>query len=51
MKIIFFGDIVGKPGRYAIKKIVPKWKKKHQPDLIIANGENMAHGRGFGFMA
>ena len=46
MKIIFFGDIVGSPGRYAIKKIVPKWKKKHQPDLIIANGENMAHGRG-----
>jgi len=46
MKIIFFGDIVGKPGRYAIKKILPKWKKKYQPDLIIANGENMAHGRG-----
>ena len=46
MKILFFGDIVGKPGRYAIKKILPKWKKKYQPDLIIANGENMAHGRG-----
>ncbi|MFH0805694.1 MAG: TIGR00282 family metallophosphoesterase [Patescibacteria group bacterium] len=46
MRIIFFGDIVGKPGRYAIKKILPKWKKKYQPDLIIANGENMAHGRG-----
>lgn len=46
MKILFFGDIVGNPGRYAIKKIIPKWKKKYQPDLIIANGENMAHGRG-----
>ena len=46
MKILFFGDIVGRPGRYAIKKILPKWKKKYQPDLIIANGENMAHGRG-----
>jgi len=46
MKILFFGDIVGKPGRYAIKKILPKWKKKYQPDLIIANGENLAHGRG-----
>jgi len=46
MKILFFGDIIGSPGRYAIKKILPKWKKKYQPDLIIANGENLAHGRG-----
>jgi len=37
---------MGKPGRYAIKKIIPKWKKKYQPDLIIANGENLAHGKG-----
>jgi len=37
---------MGKPGRYAIKKILPKWKKKYQPDLIIANGENLAHGKG-----
>jgi len=46
MKILFFGDIVGKPGREAIKKILPKWKKKYQPDIIIANGENLAHGKG-----
>ncbi len=46
MKILFFGDIVGQPGRKAIKKIIPKWKKKYQPDLIIANGENIAHGSG-----
>lgn len=46
MKILFFGDIVGAPGREAIKKILPQWKKKYQPDLVIANGENMAHGSG-----
>lgn len=46
MKIIFLGDIVGQPGREAIKQILPKWKKKYQPDLIIANGENIAHGTG-----
>lgn len=46
MKILFFGDIVGKPGREAIKKIIPQWQKKYQPDLVIANGENMAHGSG-----
>jgi len=46
MKILFFGDIVGKPGRKALKKILPSWQKKYQPDLIIANGENIAHGKG-----
>jgi len=46
MKIIFFGDIVGRPGREALKKIIPKFKKKYQPDLIMANVENIAHGRG-----
>ena len=46
MKILFFGDIVGRPGRQAIKEVLPKWRKKYQPDLIIANGENSAHGKG-----
>ncbi len=47
MKILFLGDIVGKPGRKAIAKVLPGWKKEHDPDLVIANGENMAHGSGF----
>ncbi|MAG28827.1 TIGR00282 family metallophosphoesterase [bacterium] len=47
MKIIFLGDIVGKPGRQVITKLLPDWKKEHNPDLVIANGENMAHGSGF----
>ena len=46
MKIIFFGDLVGRPARQAIKKTLPKWKKKYAPDLVIANGENLAHGSG-----
>lgn len=46
MKIIFIGDIVGRPGRRAIREIVPELRKKHQPDFVIANGENMASGAG-----
>ncbi len=46
MKILFFGDIVGKPGRQAIKKILPDFKKRFEPDLVFANGENLAHGKG-----
>lgn len=45
-KVLMFGDIVGKIGRKGIAEIVPKWKKKYQPDLVIANVENIAHGKG-----
>lgn len=46
MKILFIGDIVGAIGRAAVKIIVPKLRRKFQPDLVIANAENIAHGFG-----
>lgn len=46
MKILFFGDITGRPGRQALKQILPELKKELAPDLVLANGENMAHGHG-----
>lgn len=46
MKLLFFGDIFGRPGREALAKIIPDLKKEFDPDIILANGENMAHGSG-----
>ncbi|OGE79734.1 MAG: hypothetical protein A2660_01595 [Candidatus Doudnabacteria bacterium RIFCSPHIGHO2_01_FULL_45_18] len=46
LKIIFFGDITGEPGRKAIKQILPGLLKSEQPDLVLANVENLAHGKG-----
>jgi len=46
MKILFIGDIMGRPGREAAAKILPEWREKYRPDLVIANGENLAHGSG-----
>ena len=46
MRILFIGDIVGEPGRQAVQQLVPKLKRQHQIDLIIANGENAAGGSG-----
>lgn len=46
MKILFFGDIVGKIGRSAIKEVLPQLKKKYQSDIVLANVENLAHGKG-----
>lgn len=46
MKILFFGDVVGRVGRMGIKRVIPQIKTEHAPDIIIANAENLAHGTG-----
>lgn len=46
MKILFIGDIYGRSGRDALAKHLPSLKEKLQPDCIIVNGENAAHGNG-----
>ncbi|MEK7653627.1 MAG: TIGR00282 family metallophosphoesterase, partial [Patescibacteria group bacterium] len=47
IKILFLSDIVGKIGRKAVIKELPKLKSRYHPDLVIANAENLAHGIGF----
>ncbi|MBU0671160.1 MAG: TIGR00282 family metallophosphoesterase [Patescibacteria group bacterium] len=47
MKILFFGDVVGKIGRKALAKVLPDIIKEHEPDFVLGNGENLAHGIGF----
>ena len=46
MNILFFGDLVGKPARNAIKKILPVYREKYKIDLVVANADNLAHGKG-----
>lgn len=46
MKIIFIGDIVGRPGREVIKNSLSALKKEHGLDFVIANAENAAAGSG-----
>jgi len=46
MKILFIGDIVGEPGRRAVKQLIPMLRERHALDVIIANGENSAGGSG-----
>ena len=46
MNILFFGDLVGRPARTALKQILPAYKKKYKIDLVIANADNLAHGKG-----
>lgn len=44
IKILFFGDMVGKPGRFAVRDFLARNKDNY--DFIIANGENASHGFG-----
>lgn len=46
IKILFIGDIVGRPGRRAACYFVNEIKKKEGIDLVVANGENLAAGKG-----
>jgi metallophosphoesterase (TIGR00282 family) len=46
VRILFIGDIFGKPGRKAVRKLLPGLRQQHAPDVVIANGENMAGGAG-----
>jgi len=46
MKILFMGDIVGEPGRHAVKELLPKIVKSEGVEFVIANCENVAGGSG-----
>ena len=46
MKVLFIGDIVGDIGLDAVESYLPRLKRKYNIDVVIANGENAAAGRG-----
>jgi metallophosphoesterase (TIGR00282 family) len=46
MRLLFLGDVVGRPGREAIQKHLPGLKAKLRPDCVVINGENAAGGFG-----
>lgn len=46
MRILFVGDVVGRPGLAYVGDILKEMIPHRKPDLVIANGENAADGRG-----
>jgi metallophosphoesterase (TIGR00282 family) len=46
VKLLFIADIVGQPGRRAVKELLPGLKRQHLIDVVVANGENSAGGSG-----
>ncbi len=46
MKVLFLGDVFGKPGRQAVQRLVPRLIARDGVDLVVANAENSASGIG-----
>ncbi|HEY2003801.1 MAG TPA: TIGR00282 family metallophosphoesterase [Candidatus Saccharimonadia bacterium] len=46
MNILYIGDIMGRPGRNTIKKVLPGLKQELGIDFVVAQGENLSNGRG-----
>ena len=46
MRILMLGDVIGKPGRDAVRALLPDLKQEKSIDFVICNGENTAGGYG-----
>jgi len=46
MKLLFIGDVVGRPGRQALARKLPEIRELNQIDFTVVNGENAASGFG-----
>lgn len=46
MRILFVGDVVGRPGRKAVSAVLPKLRREHEVDVVVVNAENAAGGHG-----
>ncbi len=46
IRVLAVGDIIGSPGRAALHRILPRLRSDLRADLVVANGENSAGGRG-----
>lgn len=46
MNILYIGDVMGEVGVDVVRRTLPDIKKKHKPDLVIAQAENVTEGKG-----
>ena len=46
MRILFVGDVVGRPGRDAVEGLLPGLRERLEVDVCVVNGENVANGMG-----
>jgi 2',3'-cyclic-nucleotide 2'-phosphodiesterase len=45
-RVLMVGDLIGKPGRHALERLLPDLREQRGIDFVTANGENLAGGMG-----
>jgi len=48
MKLLYIGDVMGRPGRALVAKHLPSIKRDHSIDTVLLQAENVTHGKGMG---
>jgi len=46
VRVLFVGDVVGRPGRDAVESLLPRLREELDVDACVVNGENVANGVG-----
>lgn len=46
IRVLYIGDVSGKPGRHVLRDTLPQIREDHDIDLVVTDIENIAHGRG-----
>lgn len=46
MRLLFLGDVVGRPGRRAVAAVLQRLRREAEIDFVVANGENASNGKG-----
>src|SRR5688572_18640001 len=46
MNILYLGDIMAEPGIAVVEKLLPKLRREHKIDVVIAQAENLSDGKG-----
>jgi len=46
MNILYLGDVMGEPGLKVVEQVLPRLRRKHTADLVIAQAENLSDGKG-----
>ena len=46
VRVVMIGDVIGKPGREGVERLLPGLRDERNVDFVTANGENLAGGMG-----
>ncbi len=46
LRFLYLGDVMARPGRRVVVRMLPALREKYKPDIVLAQAENATHGKG-----